>query len=348
MIMQRYQKQISLPQVGKQGQEKLKNSKVLVIGVGGLGCAVLPYLVSAGIGNIGLVDGDRVDKSNLQRQVLFREKSVGKFKVTEARKQLYALNSEVKIENYSEFLSGENAPELIKNYDLLVDCTDSLAVRYLINDACVLTEKSFIYASVYKFEFQVSVFNYKNGPTYRCLFPDEKAEVQNCEEAGVLGTSVGLAGMFQAGEVLKILLGTGEILSGKLLLYNTLFNRQEVFEFAKDDSLKIDKEFYERQHQQFFSEEIYADEINENAFFLDVREAYEQPKMDFPTMLEIPFSKLENELCRLNPEDEILVFCQSGKRSLAALKILKTYNFKNVKSISGGVRALQQLKEVVV
>ncbi|TDN86358.1 adenylyltransferase/sulfurtransferase [Salegentibacter sp. 24] len=345
--MQRYKKQIGLPQVGENGQEKLKNSKVLVIGVGGLGCAVLPYLAAAGIGKLGLVDGDRVDESNLQRQVLFREKTVGKFKVTEARKQLLALNSEVKIENYQEFLNGENALQLIKNYDLVVDCTDSLAVRYLINDACVLSGKAFVYASVYKFEFQVSVFNFKSGPTYRCLFPDEKAEVQNCEDAGVLGTTVGLSGMFQATEILKIIMDAGEVLSGKLLMYNTLFNRQDIFEFSKIEDLKIDNDFYNRQYIQPFSEEISAEEINENAIFLDVREGYEQPKIAFPRMLEIPLRNLENELCLLNPEEEIQVICQSGKRSLAAVKILKAYNFKNVKSISGGVIALHKLNEVV-
>ena len=217
--MERYKRQINLPQVGINGQQKLRNAKVLLIGAGGLGNAILPYLTAAGIGNIGIIDGDRIEESNLQRQVLFSENAVGELKTVVVASHLRSLNSESDIKIYKKFLNTKNAISIIENYDVVVDATDSVSIRYLINDACVLTNKPFVYGSVYRFEGQVSVFNYKNGPTYRCLFKKKHTNVINCEDAGVLGTTVGLIGMFQANEVMKMILETGDILSGKLLLY---------------------------------------------------------------------------------------------------------------------------------
>ncbi len=187
--MERYKRQINLPQVGIDGQQKLLNAKVLVIGAGGLGNAILPYLTAAGIGHIGIIDGDRVEESNLQRQVLFTENSVGELKTEILASHLGSLNSKSDIKIYKEFLDAKNAVSIIGNYDVVVDATDSVSIRYLINDACILANKPFVYGSVYRFEGQVSVFNYKNGPTYRCLFKKKHTNVTNCEDAGVLGTT---------------------------------------------------------------------------------------------------------------------------------------------------------------
>ena len=340
----RYNRQINLPQVGSAGQQKLKQAKVLVIGAGGLGCAVLPYLVSAGIGKIGIIDGDKVDETNLQRQILYSESSIGNSKVNEAKAKLESLNSTIIIESYNEFLNPKNARAVIKNYDIIVDATDTISIRYLINDVCVLENKPFVYGSVYRFEGQISVFNYKNGPTYRCLFKDEKAIVQNCEEVGVLGTTVGFVGMLQANEVVKIILEIGEVLAGKLLIYNALTNDQNIFQFVKDANSYIDEKFYESEYLNDKIIEIPAQEaIAADALFLDVREWHETPKLNFDNSIQIPLSVLKNELGKLNKEENILVYCQSGKRSLQALKILNKNQFKNIRSIKGGAIAINEI-----
>ncbi|MDT0643482.1 HesA/MoeB/ThiF family protein [Zunongwangia sp. F363] len=338
--MERYSKQTNLKEIGLTGQQKLKDAKVLVVGAGGLGCAVLPYLASGGIGTIGVIDGDKVEESNLPRQVLYSEEAVGNYKVKEAAARIHQSNSAVKIAVFDEFLTAKNALEIIADYDLIVDATDALPVRYLINDACVLKEKPFVYASVYKFEGQVSVFNYKGGPTYRCLFDDENQNVQNCEEAGVLGTTVGLIGMLQANEVMKIILGAGEVLSGKLLIYDMLNNSQHNFRFKKNENIKIDAEFFQRKHLSRFQQETgFREAVSEAKILLDVREAHEQPQLDLPNLVQLPLSKLAENAHRLNKDDEIRIFCQSGIRSLKALEILKNKGFSNLKSIKGGVNA---------
>lgn len=332
--MNRYSRQIILPQIGLLGQQKLQNAKVLVIGAGGLGCAVLPYLTTGGIGTIGIIDGDKIDESNLPRQVLYPENAVGESKVLQAKLKLEALNSAVKIKVYNYFLSAGNAVSLIKDYDVVIDATDSLAIRYLINDACIIANKPFVYGSVYRFEGQVSVFNYKNGPTYRCLFKDRKSNVQNCEVSGVLGTTVGLIGMFQANEVLKIILETGDLLCGRLLLYNALNNSQSIFQFKKDESFTIDEEFYQ---SEYFENEIVEISIEEalaaNLHLIDVRELGETPKIEFENLIKIPLSVLEDKLHLLTKNETYALFCQNGARSLAAIKILQKHGFTQVRNI---------------
>lgn len=338
MNKNRYIRQTNLPQIGEKGQHKLAEANVLVIGAGGLGCAVLPYLAGAGVGTLGIVDGDVVALNNLHRQVLFNEGSIGKLKVDEAKKAISLLNSTLEIKVYPEFLSGKNALEIFNGYDIIVDASDTLAARYLINDACVLLNKPFVYASVYRFEVQVSVFNYGNGPTYRCLFNDRGGVAQNCEDVGVLGPTVGFAGMLQANEVLKIITGIGEVLSGKLLFYNVLNNRQDIFHFEKDKSIKVDYQFYQRIHLSEEIEEVVFSGVNsENLLYVDVREAHEQPKISLNNLLEIPLSVLNEKLYILPKNKELLLFCQSGKRSLQAAKLLKTHGFQQVKSIKGGI-----------
>lgn len=233
----RYNKQIALPEVGEAGQQKLAEAKVLVIGAGGLGCPALQYLVAAGIGTIGIVDGDVVNETNLHRQVLYTKSDVGKPKVKVAAERLYQLNPEVKINTYSEFLTAKNAMDIVANYELIVDATDNFAARYRINDICVKLDKPFVYGAIHRFEGQISVFNYKGGPTYRCLFPDKPAENQipNCNETGVLGVLPGIVGTYQTTEVLKMILGVGEVLSGKLMTLNLFTNSNQVFEFSRNE-----------------------------------------------------------------------------------------------------------------
>ncbi|MDA8809939.1 HesA/MoeB/ThiF family protein [Flavobacteriaceae bacterium] len=237
--MKRYSRHIALSEVGLLGQLKISESKVLVIGAGGLGAPLLLYLTAAGIGTIGIVDFDTISLSNLQRQVLYREQDLNLNKADIAKARLRARNSEINITSYPVALSTSNALEILKTYDIVVDCTDNFRTRYLINDACVKLNKPFVFAAIYKFEGQLSVFNYAGGPTYRCLFPlpPKAGEVPNCEEAGVLGVLPGILGAYQANEVLKIILNIGEVLSGKLVSINLLTNQQKSFQFKKNKPL---------------------------------------------------------------------------------------------------------------
>ena len=219
----RYSRQIILPEVGALGQQKLLDARVLVIGAGGLGCPVLQNLVMAGVGHIGIVDGDVVDESNLHRQFLYTHSDVGQQKVVVAKQALQALNPEVDLVVFTEYFDS-NTATMVEKYQIIVDCTDAIGVRYLINDVAVARRIPVVYASIHKFQGQVSVFNYQNGPSYRCLFPEkeEGIAIPSCEMSGVLGVVPQVLGSFQATEVLKIILGVGEVLSGKLLLYDAL------------------------------------------------------------------------------------------------------------------------------
>lgn len=237
--MKRYSRHITLSEVGLIGQLKIAESKILVIGAGGLGAPLLLYLNAAGVGTIGIVDFDTVSLSNLQRQVLFREQDLDLNKADIAKELLSTRNSELNITSYPVALTTSNALEIIKPYDIVVDCTDNFRTRYLINDACIKLNKPFVFAAIYKFEGQLSVFNYAGGPTYRCLFPTppKAGEVPNCEEAGVMGVLPGILGTYQANEVLKMILNLGEVLSGKLVSINLLTNQQNSFQFRRNESL---------------------------------------------------------------------------------------------------------------
>jgi sulfur-carrier protein adenylyltransferase/sulfurtransferase len=352
MKKSRYNRQIILSEVGFEGQEKLQQAKVLLIGVGGLGSAALPYLVAAGIGEIGIIDDDAVDVSNLQRQVIYKTNSIGEPKVDEAKKMALALNSDIKINSYYEKLNATNAISLFEYYDIVIDATDNLATKYLINDASIVTKTPFIYGSVFKFEGQVSVFNYRNGPSYRCLFPEESSNAKNCNETGVLGISVGIIGMLQANEVLKMILGIGEVLSGTLLVYNLLQNEQQKFDFSKSDAATIQISDFQKKYSNAIPE-ITALEALEFAkstevVFLDVRHFDENPKNVLENSIQIPLDILENQLLQLNVDSVIFVFCQSGIRSKKAVEILRNNNFKNVKSLIGGALAIEKLNKETI
>lgn len=240
----RYQKQIMLPEIGETGQQKLKQAKVLVVGAGGLGCPVLQYLAAAGVGTIGIVDNDLVKESNLQRQILYGRNDLGKLKAIVARQRLTELNDIPQYNVLNTYLRSENALNIMKDYDIVVDATDNFSSRYLINDACVILGKPLVYGAIYKFEGQVSVFNFKGGPTLRCLYPttnDEKA-VPDAASIGVIGVLPGIIGSLQANEVLKVILRKGEVISGKLLILDIFDNRNYMVDIRTNpDNLNLKK-----------------------------------------------------------------------------------------------------------
>jgi molybdopterin/thiamine biosynthesis adenylyltransferase/rhodanese-related sulfurtransferase len=328
MKQDKYIRQIALPQVGEQGQQKLHQARVLVIGAGGLGNAVLPYLASSGIGAIGIVDGDAVSLSNLHRQVLFAETDIGQPKAEVAQKKLSAQFPETEIEAYNTFLSGENALDLFAGYDMIVDATDSIAIRYLINDACVLSKKPFVHASVYRFQFQVAVFNVEQSGTYRCLYPNPPKTVQNCAEAGVMPTTVALAGLFQCNEVLKYLLNLGELLTNEVMLFDVLQNQEERFKYQPKDHSFVTEAFFYESYQEV---ELTAfANVREDGLLLDVREVDELPELSIKNYLQLPLSELENNLADISREKPIYIFCQTGKRSKQAYQLLKQQKFDQV------------------
>ena len=346
----RYNRQIILPEIGESGQQKLLKSKVLIIGAGGLGAAILPYLAAAGVGEIGIVDDDVIEISNLQRQVIYKSSAVGKYKVEEAKAMIAELNPQVKINSIAEKLSGKNAIDLFENYDIIVDATDNLQIKYLINDACLITNKPMVYGSIFRFQGQVSVFNYQNGPTYRCLYPDENSSSANCTDAGVIGISVGIIGMLQANEVIKMILEVGEVLSGKIMVYNVLNNDQQKYNFEKNCSSYLDRNAFEEKYKtvENVSGEIDAASVlnemdSDEILLLDVRNFEELPKINFKNGIQIPLMNLENEIVKLNPDQTIYVYCQSGIRSKMAVELLQKKEFVNIKSITGGALALSQL-----
>ncbi|WP_394774584.1 molybdopterin-synthase adenylyltransferase MoeB [Flavobacterium sp.] len=346
----RYNRQIILPEIGDSGQEKLSKAKVLVIGAGGLGASILPYLVAAGVGEIGVVDDDVIEISNLHRQVIYKSSAVGKYKADEAKLMLAELNPTIKVNAIAEKLFGNNAIALFEKYDIIVDATDNIAIKYLINDACIVTNKPMVYGSVFRFQGQVSVFNYQNGPTYRCLYPDENTQSTNCEDAGVIGITVGIIGMLQANEVIKMILEIGEVLNGKILVYNILNNEQQKYDFEKNTNVLINKQIFDENYNVIENqvEEISVKEIldkinNDEVLFIDVRNEDEIPRINFKNGVQIPLMNLRSEMRKLNPNQTIYVFCQSGIRSKIAVELLQKHQFKNIKSIAGGALALNKL-----
>lgn len=347
--MSRYSRHIILSEIGQTGQDSLGQAKVLVIGAGGLGCPVLQYLVAAGIGTVGIVDFDVVETSNLQRQILFGTSSLGKNKALAAKAKLEDLNPTISIKAYPIKLTSENAFVLFKDYDIIVDASDNFATRYIINDVSVVTNKPVVYAAIYKFEGQVSVFNYKNGPTYRCLFPNPpKANtISNCSEVGVLGVLPGIIGAMQANEVLKIILGFGDVLSGKLLCYNSKTTQISTLKIPKSEieliNLKTLNEDFQNQDENTSCENkiqvISAIDVlkMKQPYFIDVREQYESPKLIMPNLKQIPLSVLEQNINQINPHHTHIVICQSGVRSISAVQILQKHHIKNCFSLKGGV-----------
>ncbi len=347
MDTERYQRHLALPGIGWEGQQKLRRAKVLVVGAGGLGCPVLQYLTAAGVGNIGIVDDDVVSLSNLQRQVLYNTGSIGRKKVEVAQEMLQALNPDVAYQLYPEKLTEANALVIIGLYDCVVDCTDNLAARYVINDACVQAGKPFVYGSIHQFEGQVSVFNYQNGPTYRCVFDEGTAEPPNCADLGVLGVLPGIIGAYQALETIKLIMDVGELLSGKLLMVNTLTHVQRIIKInRRAEKIPVTNNICpgdELKQLNPVSPALGQWLQNPDTQFVDVREN-EPENSIFPKAQtrHIPLSQLAGYIDELPRDKPIVVFCQSGARSRIAVQMLtQQYDFTNAENLAGGLDAIK-------
>ncbi|WP_299779636.1 HesA/MoeB/ThiF family protein [uncultured Formosa sp.] len=329
-----YKRHLALEDIGVEGQNKLKAAKVLVVGAGGLGCPILQYLTAAGVGTIGVIDFDSVDQTNLQRQVLYGYNDIGKFKVSCAISKLEQLNKFVKFKSYIEHLSKSNAIKLFKQYDIIVDGTDNFNTRYLVNDAAVLSEKPVVFGSIFKFEGQVTVYNYKNGPTYRCLFPKPSQDALNCEEAGVLGVLPGIVGLLQANEVIKMICEIGEVLTGKLLVFNALSMSQNILTYEKTVHshvtyiADVDEDFNINTSMKSLTFDEYL-KHKDNLFVLDVRTQKEHSMFHLSHDYHIPLKELNERYFEIETKKPILVYCQSGKRSVQAIELLKTLKIKN-------------------
>ena len=352
----RYSRHILLDKVGEVGQEKLKAAKVLVIGAGGLGCPVLQYLTAAGVGTIGIIDFDVVDETNLQRQILFTINDIGKNKAIVAKERLEQLNPFVKFEVYPKKLTPKNALEIFKHYDIVVDGTDNFSTRYLVNDACVIARKPLVYGAIYKFEGQVSVFNFKGGPTYRCLFPEppKAGSVPNCSDVGVIGVLPGLIGTQQANEVLKIILEIGSPLSGKLLIVDALQSSSISIKINRSEEqikkVLVSATNFENNDYELFcgvkkthhDNEISAEELKkliktQNIQIIDVREEWEQPKVDELNMVNIPLQTISMNMDKIDRLQIKVIVCQHGVRSLRAIDYLQQNGFENLINLTGGI-----------
>ena len=357
---ERYQRQIILKGFGEEGQQKLLAAKVLVIGAGGLGCPALQYLAAAGTGHIGIVDHDKVALSNLHRQVLYTTNDIGFSKTIKAKSALQQLNPSIQITAYNERFTTNNALTIIKEYDIIVDGTDNFATRYMINDACVLMDKPFVYGAVSQFEGQVAVFNNneKNGArtaNYRDLFPlpPKENEILNCAEAGVLGVLPGIIGTMQASETIKLITGIGKPLTNSLMTYNALTNQSYTVSLhAREGTVLLipaDADAFRNFNYEWLCNaainqpEIDADTFNElvaadNADIIDVREYDETPLINDFSHFRIPLSQFKQTIPLLQ-RDTVIVFCQSGKRSLQAAQWLSDAfgSSKKIYSLKGGI-----------
>ena len=347
----RYSRHLILPEVGPKGQAQLKASSVLCIGAGGLGCPMLLYLAAAGVGRIGIVDFDVVDESNLQRQVLYGVSSIGKSKAKVAKERLLDLNPHITIEVHETRLTSENALELFENYDVVADGTDNFATRYLVNDACVLAGKPNVYGSIFRFEGMVSVFNYNDGPNYRCLYsePPPPGVVPSCAEGGVLGVLPGVVATLQATEVIKVLLGLGEVFSGKLLIYNALKMQFKELKITKKNDYEI-KELIDydqfcgipQQKEEKMVPEISVTRLKEKLdakeefTLIDVREENEFEICNIGGTL-IPLGTLAEGVEQLNKASEYVVHCKMGGRSARAVEEMQAAGFTNVSNLAGGI-----------
>ncbi len=344
----RYSKQVILPEVGMSGQEKLKSAKVLVIGAGGLGCPILQYICAAGVGTLGIADGDKVDISNLQRQVLYTQADIGLPKAEVAKSKLNILNNNTTIICYPYFINFDNALETISTYDIIVDGSDNFDTRYLVNDACVMLDKPMVSGAIYKYEGQVSVFNYNGGPTYRCIFPEAPGagESPNCADIGVIATLPGIIGTIQANEVIKMITGIGEVLAGKLLVIDTLTMHSHSFNFklvpanknikslpqpATDCSSAIKNISYENLQKIV--------ETTPTCQLVDVREVEEHIIGNIGG-INIPLSGFEACISSLKKVAPVIVYCASGVRSMHAAKILQAKGFIEIMNLDKGVNGL--------
>jgi sulfur-carrier protein adenylyltransferase/sulfurtransferase len=359
----RYSRHLIMPEVGMEGQLKLKQAKVLCIGTGGLGAPLGLYLAAAGVGRIGLVDFDVVDFTNLQRQVLFGTSDVGRPKIEAAADRLRNLNPEIQIDTFETHLTSENALDLMKDYDVIVDGTDNFPTRYLVNDACVLLGKPNVYGSIFRFEGQITVFGHPGGPCYRCLYPEPPPPglVPSCAEGGVLGVLPGIVGTIQAAETLKLIIGKGEPLVGRLLLFDALGMRFRELKLRKNPECPVCGEHPTLKKLIDYAEfcgirgeeapmpettvpEITPRELKtrldrgDDLFILDVREPHEYQICNINGTL-IPLGDLSRRVSELDSSREIVAHCRSGARSAQAVDFLRKAGFRKIWNLKGGILA---------
>lgn len=358
----RYGRHLILPEVGLQGQRRLKASSVLLVGAGGLGSPLALYLAAAGVGRLGIVDFDRVEESNLQRQVLYGTSSLGRAKLEAAEARLADLNPHVEVEAHEARLTSENALDLVRRYDVVADGTDNFPTRYLVNDACVLLGKPNAYGSIFRFEGQASVFDARRGPCYRCLFPEPPPPglVPSCAEGGVLGVLPGVIGLIQGVEILKLLLDLGETLIGRLLLFDALAMRFREVRLGQDPACPIcgeqptirelidyeafcgltpapaaaDAELFE-----IGPRELAAALERGDTTLIDVREPHEYEIAHIEGARLIPLGRLPERLAELDSSEEIVLHCHTGERSMRALEFLRQSGFRKLKNLRGGIDA---------
>jgi len=361
--IQRYSRHLIMPEVGMEGQLKLAKAKVLMIGAGGLGAPLGLYLAAAGVGRLGIVDFDVVDFTNLQRQITFSTRDVGRPKIEAAKERLAGMNPTIRIDTYETRLTSDNALELFRDYDIIVDGTDNFPTRYLVNDACVLLDKPNVYGSIFRFEGQVTVFHYPGGPCYRCLYPEPPPPglVPSCAEGGVLGVLPGIVGALQAMETIKLILGIGEPLAGRLLLFDALAMRFRELRLRKNpdcpvcgDHRTINKLIDYEEFCGIRGEEVVPDmagipeitprdlkarlDKGDDLFILDVREPHEYQICNLNGHL-IPLGELPARVSELDSAREIVAHCRSGVRSGKAVEFLQQAGFRKIWNLKGGILA---------
>ena len=357
--VERYSRQLVLPEIGPAGQRKLKASSVVVIGAGGLGIPALVYLAAAGVGKIGIVDCDIIERNNLHRQTMYTEADVGRAKAKVAEDRLRQVNPHVAFTSFETKLDSSGALELLAGYDVVVDCTDNFPARYLINDACVMLHKPDVYASVFRFDGQASVFHADKGPCYRCLFPEPPPSdtVQDCAEAGVLGVLPGIMGGIQAAQTINLLIGKGRSLVGRLLLFNATdmsFSELRVGKSSQCPAcgphptvtkLYDYEEFCGTSRAPAKVAEVDATTLKRlldsgaDIQLLDVREPSEYDLCHIQGSKLIPLEELQRRAGELDPEDEIVVYCHVGVRSARAVEFLSSKGFRRARNLMGGIRA---------
>lgn len=353
----RYGRHLALPDFGIDGQQRLKNARVLLIGAGGLGSPLGLYLAAAGVGQLGIIDGDRVEDSNLQRQVLFTTEDIGALKAERAAARLGALNPHIDIRPYPLWLSADNALELIQGYDLVIDGSDNFATRYLVNDTCVLAGKPLIYGSISQFEGQASVFHYQGGPCYRCLFPEPPppGTVPNCAEGGVLGVLPAIIASIQATEAIKLLTGIGESLSGRLLHYDAKSMRFREFYAARDEqcpvcgdhptiTMLVDPQVVCEQPGETGVADITPGALkamlnDKDIVIIDVREPWERAICHIDGSRAVPLDALSEVAAELDKSSRVICYCKTGSRSASACQQLQAAGFANLSNLRGGILA---------
>lgn len=335
-----------MPEIGEEGQRKLLAASVLIVGAGGLGSPTSIYLAAAGVGRIGLVDFDRVDVTNLHRQVLYGTSTVGRPKLEAAKERLEDLNGDVEIETHDARLTSENALEILKNYDVVIDGTDNFATRYLVNDACVILGKPNVYGSIFRFEGQASVFATKDGPCYRCLYPEPPPPhlVPSCAEGGVLGVLPGVVGTIQATEAIKLITGIGETLAGRLLLFDALrmtFRTLKVHRRCEQHAPITKLIDYEEFCNRMTETDITPPEVAERLddyLLVDVREPYEWNAGHIDSATHIPLAQVPHRLDEIPRDRDVVMICRSGGRSERARQFLEQQGYTRVKNLVGGMQ----------